>query len=682
MSQVGTTEVVDGIGVLTIDYPPVNALSVHTRIALDEGFRQFAADDSVKAIVLICAGRTFIAGADISEFGKAPSGPNLQDVFDIIEGGTKPVIAAIHGTALGGGYELALICHYRIAVPSAKVGLPEVALGLLPGAGGTQRLPRIVGIPAALDLITGGAPVSAPKALELGMIDALAAEGKLREDAIAFAAKLVAEGGPLMRVRDRQGKVEPFRGKPEIYADYLKKNARAFRGFKAPINIVKAIEAAAELPFDQGKERERELFTELMTSTESAAQRYYFFAEREGAKVPDLPKDTAALPVKSVGVIGAGTMGGGITMNFLNAGIPVTLVEMNQAALDRGLGVIRKNYENSAAKGRMTAEQVEQRMALITPALGLEALDQVDLVIEAVFEDIGIKQDLFGKLDAVAKPGAILASNTSFLDLDQIAAATSRPDSVVGLHFFSPANVMRLLEIVRSAKTSDAVLTTALRIAKTIAKVPVVSRVGPGFIANRVMSPRSRQAMELVLEGPTPQDIDQAIYDYGFAMGPFAMGDLVGLDVIGRGSNERTLQGDLVKLGRLGQKSGGGFYDYDDKRQSIPSPVAAQVIADFAATKDLKNKGPQTAEAIVARLLYPVVNEGAKVLEEGVAIRASDIDVACILGYGWPVYTGGPMFWADTVGLAKVVEGLRAMGIEPAKLLAEKAAKGGSFTRS
>jgi len=682
MSQVGTTEVVDGIGVLTIDYPPVNALSVHTRIALDEGFRQFAADDSVKAIVLICAGRTFIAGADISEFGKAPSGPNLQDVFDIIEGGTKPVIAAIHGTALGGGYELALICHYRIAVPSAKVGLPEVALGLLPGAGGTQRLPRIVGIPAALDLITGGAPVSAPKALELGMIDALAAEGKLREDAIAFAAKLVAEGGPLMRVRDRQGKVEPFRGKPEIYADYLKKNARAFRGFKAPINIVKAIEAAAELPFDQGKERERELFSELMTSTESAAQRYYFFAEREGAKVPDLPKDTAALPVKSVGVIGAGTMGGGITMNFLNAGIPVTLVEMNQAALDRGLGVIRKNYENSAAKGRMTAEQVEQRMALITPAFGLEALDQVDLVIEAVFEDIGIKQDLFGKLDAVAKPGAILASNTSFLDLDQIAAATSRPDSVVGLHFFSPANVMRLLEIVRSAKTSDAVLTTALRIAKTIAKVPVVSRVGPGFIANRVMSPRSRQAMELVLEGPTPQDIDQAIYDYGFAMGPFAMGDLVGLDVIGRGSNERTLQGDLVKLGRLGQKSGGGFYDYDDKRQSIPSPVAAQVIADFAATKDLKNKGPQTAEAIVARLLYPVVNEGAKVLEEGVAIRASDIDVACILGYGWPVYTGGPMFWADTVGLAKVVEGLRAMGIEPAKLLAEKAANGGSFTRS
>jgi len=678
---VGTTEVIGEIGVLTIDYPPVNALSVQTRIALDAGFREFAADARVKAIVLICAGRTFIAGADISEFGKAPQGPNLQDVFDIIEGGTKPVIAAIHGTALGGGYELALICHHRISVPSAKVGLPEVALGLLPGAGGTQRLPRIVGIPAALDLITGGATVPAPKALELGMIDALAEEGKLREDASAFAERLIAQGGALLRVRDRQDKVEPYRGKPEIYTEYLKQNARAFRGFKAPFNIVKAVEAAAELPFEQGMEREGELFGELMVSTESAAQRYYFFAEREAAKVPDLPKDTQALPVKSVGVIGAGTMGGGITMNFLNAGLPVTLVEMTQAALDRGLGVIRRNYEASAAKGRMSSEQVKQRMALITPALGLEALGDADLVIEAVFEEMAVKQGIFAQLDRIAKPGAILASNTSYLDLDAIAGATARPESVVGLHFFSPANVMRLLEIVRGAKTSNAVLATALKLAKTIAKVPVVSRVGYGFIANRVMSPRSREAMDLVLQGPTPQDIDRAIYDYGFAMGPFAMGDLVGLDVIGRGSNERSLRGDLVKLGRLGQKQGGGFYDYDEKRQPRPSPVAAQVIADFAAIRGVPNTGPQSAEAIVARLLYPVINEGAKVLEEGVAIRASDIDVACILGYNWPVYTGGPMFWADTVGLAKVADGLRAIGIEPAALLNEKAASGGSFTR-
>ena len=676
MHQVGSTEVIDGIGILTIDYPPVNALSVHTRKALDEGFRQFAADDDVKAIVLICAGRTFIAGADISEFGKNLGGPNLQEVFDIIENGTKPVVAAIHGTALGGGYELALICHYRIAVPSAKVGLPEVALGLLPGAGGTQRLPRIVGIPAALDLITGGAPVGAKKALELGMIDALAEEGKLREDAIAFARKLVELGGPLLRVRDRQDKVEPYRGQHEIYANYLKKNARQFRGFKAPFNIVKAIEAAAELDFDAGIARERELFQELVTSTESAAQRYYFFAEREGAKVPDLPKDTEVVPVTTVGVIGAGTMGGGIAMNFLNTGVPVTIVEREQAALDRGVEVIRKNYEGSATKGRMTPEQVKQRMALLTPSLDLEALGQVDLIIEAVFEDMGIKQDVFGGLDQIAKPGAILATNTSFLDVDEIASATARPESVVGLHFFSPANVMRLLEIVRGAKTSNAVLATALKIAKTIAKVPVVSRVGPGFIANRVMSPRSRQAMELVLEGPSPQEIDQAVFDYGFAMGPFAMGDLVGLDVIGRGLNERTLQGDLVKLGRLGQKSGGGFYDYDERRTATPSPVAAKVIADFAASKGIEQKGPLAADAIIGRLLYPVVNEGAKVLEEGIAIRASDIDVACILGYNWPVYTGGPMFWADTIGLEKIVSGLRAMGIEPAQLLVNKAAAG------
>jgi 3-hydroxyacyl-CoA dehydrogenase len=639
------------------------------------------ADDAVKAIVVTCAGRTFIAGADITEFGKPSAPPSLFDVLEMIEGGNKPVIAAIHGTALGGGYEFALVCHYRIAVPSAKVGLPEVALGLLPGGGGTQRLPRIVGIPAALELIGGGAPVSAERALELGMIDALAREDHLREDAIALASKLLAEGRPLQRVRDRQDKVEPYRGKPEIYAEYLKKNARQFRGFKAPFNIVKAVEAAAELPFDEGIKRERELFMELMTSTESAAQRYYFFAEREAAKVPDLPKDVETLPIRSVGVIGAGTMGGGITMNFLNAGIPVTLVEMNQAALDRGIGVIRKNYEITASKGRMTAEQVEQRMALITPALELEALGQVDLVIEAVFENMGVKQEVFGKLDRIAKQGAILASNTSFLSIDEIAGATSRPEWVLGLHFFSPANVMKLLEIVRGAKTLDAVLATALKLTKTIAKIPVVSRVGPGFIANRVMAPRGRQAIELVLSGPSPQEIDAALYGYGFAMGQFQMSDLVGLDLGLQGVNERSLRGDLVKLGRLGQKQGGGFYDYDENRKPTPSPVAAQVIADFAAYKGVANTGPLPASEIVAQLLCPVVNEGAKVLEEGVAIRASDIDVACVLGYNWPVYTGGPMFWADTIGLGKVIETLWAIGMEPARSLVEKAASGGSFTR-
>ena len=681
MSGVGTFEIEDGIGIITIDSPPVNSLSVHTRRALDEGFRRFAADDSVKAIVLICAGRTFFAGAEITELGKPQQEPRLQDVIERVEQGSKPVIAAIHGTALGGGYEMALICHYRIAVPSAKVGLPEVKLGILPGAGGTQRLPRIVGPEIALDIIVKGAPVGAKKAFELGMVDALAEEGRLRADAIAFARQVLAAGGPHTRVRDRQDKVEPARAHPEIFADFRKANARATRGFKAPENIIKAIEAAVALPFEEGVVRERELFGELIASTESAAQRYDFFAERESAKVPDLPKGTATLPIKKVGVIGAGTMGGGITMNFLNAGIPVTLVEMTQAALDRGIGVIRRNYENTAAKGRMTAPQVEQRMALITPALGLEALAEVDLVIEAVFEEIGVKQEIFARLDGIVRQGAILASNTSFLDLDAIAAATSRPEWVVGLHFFSPANVMRLLEVVRGAKTSPEVIATAMGLAKTIAKVPVLARVCHGFIANRVMAVRGRAADDLILRGPTPQEVDQALYDYGFAMGPFQMIDLVGLDVLGRGDAERSVRGDLVARDRLGQKRNGGYYDYDDKRKATPSPLAAALIADFAAFKGITEKLALSPAEIVARLLYPVVNEGAKVLEEGIAIRASDIDVACILGYNWPVYTGGPMFWADTVGLQNIVDGLRAQGVEPAKLLVEKAASGGSFTR-
>jgi 3-hydroxyacyl-CoA dehydrogenase len=682
MSEVGKVEVEGPIGILTIDSPPVNALGQATRTALLEGMKELSANDAVQAIVLICAGRTFTAGADITELGKPSVPPSLFEVMDMIEGGSKPVVAAIHGTALGGGYELALTCHYRVAVPSAKVGLPEVNLGLLPGAGGTQRLPRVVGVPAALDIMTGGAPVPARKALELGMIDAIAEEGRLREDAVAFARSVLEEGRPLVRVRDRNDKLEAAKADPGLFDAYLARNARAFRGFKAPHNIVRAIQAAVETApdFEAGDKREKELFLELQPSIESKAQRYYFVAEREAAKVPDVPKDTATIPVKTVGVIGAGTMGGGITMNFLNVGIPVTLVEMTQEALDRGVGVIRKNYENTAKKGRMTQDQVEQRMALITPALGLEALSEVDLVIEAVFEEMGVKQDVFGKLDKIAKPGAILASNTSFLDLDQIAAATSRPEWVVGLHFFSPANVMRLLEVVRGAKTSKEVVATAMALGKTIGKVPVLSRVCHGFIANRIMSQRSEQANALVLEGPTPQEIDQAVYDYGFAMGPFQMSDLVGLDVLGRDETVRTVRGDLVKLDRLGQKKNGGYYDYDENRKATPSPVAAKVIADFAAAQGIEPKGSLSSEEIVARLLYPVVNEGAKVLEEGIAIRASDVDVAAILGYNWPVYTGGPMFWGDTVGLQKVIDGLRGQGIEPAKLLVEKAAAGGSFT--
>jgi len=678
---VATLEVIDGVGLVTIDSPPVNALGSEVRRRLDAGVRECLANDEVKAIVLTCAGRTFFAGADISEFGRPMERPDLLEVLHTIEHSTKPVIAAIHGTALGGGYETALVCHYRIAVPSARVGLPEVTLGLLPGAGGTQRLPRIVGVEKALEIITGGAPIAAPQALALGMLDALASEGHLREEAIAFARRILKEARPLPRVRDRQEMVDAARGRPEIYKEFLAKNVQAFRGLMAPLSIVKAIEAAAELPFDEGMKREAELFRELHDGPQSAALRHVFFAERETARIPDIGRDIRPLPIRSVGVIGAGTMGGGIAMNFLNAGLPVTLVEANEAALGRGLATIRKNYENTARKGRMTLEAVEQRMAAIQPSVDLAALASVDLVIEAVYEEMSVKKDVFARLDTVVRPGAVLASNTSFLDLDEIAEATRRPEDVVGLHFFSPANVMRLLEVVRGAKTRKEVVATAVDLARTIRKVPVLSRVGYGFIANRVMAARMAEAESLVLEGPTPTEIDRAIYEYGFAMGPFQMIDLVGLDVIGRDSGERTLAGDLVKRGRLGQKKNGGFYDYDEKRKPTPSAVAAEVIAEFAASKGVQNTGPQSDEEIVARLLYPVVNEGAKVLEEGIALRAGDIDVACILGYGWPVQTGGPMFWGDAVGLSKIVDGLRARGVQPATLLVEKAANGGSFTR-
>jgi len=688
VAEVTTSIAQGGIGILKIDSPPVNALGAKVRRALCEGFSMFAADDSVNAIVLICGGRTFFAGADISEFGKqVKDRPSLAELLAEVESATKPTIAAIHGTALGGGYELALTCHFRIAVPSAKVGFPEVKLGLLPGGGGTQRLPRIVGAAKALDIMVNGEPIPANKALELGMIDALAGEDSLLEDAIALARKIVAEKRPLRRVHDIQDKVDPDKGNTALFDEFRQKNSRAMRGFIAPENIIKAVEAAVKLPFAQGLKRERELFVELLNSHKSAAQRYAFFAERQTTKIPDVPLSPDPLSIKSVGIIGAGTMGGGIAMNFLTAGIPVVLFDMKQEALDRGLALIRKNYEMSARKGRITQDQVEQRMSLIIPALDFATLGNVDLVIEAVFEDMPLKKDVFAKIDAVAKPGAILASNTSFLNIDEIASATSRPQDVIGLHFFSPANVMRLLEVVRGEKSSAASIAAGMKLAKLIGKLPVLSRVGFGFIANRVMAPRNQQSEAIILEGVSPQEVDAAIYDYGFAMGPFQMRDLAGLDVTKPDPTQRTVRGELLTMGRLGQKSGGGFYDYDDNRRHTPAPVVESVIAEVAASLGIKNNGPQTPNDIVARLLYPVVNEGAKVLEEGIAMRASDIDVACILGYNWPVYTGGPMFWADTVGLTKIVVKLdeleRSYGpaFRPAKLLREKAEAGSTFTR-
>ncbi|WP_340267998.1 3-hydroxyacyl-CoA dehydrogenase NAD-binding domain-containing protein [Sphingobium mellinum] len=674
------------IGIITVNSPPVNAFGIAVRRGLDAAFGQLKADDAVKAIVVICAGKTFFAGADISEFGKEPEEPLLGTIFDGVENAGKPVIAAIHGSALGGGCEFALVCNYRVAVPSARIGLPEVKLGLLPGAGGTQRLPRIIGPELALDLMLSGRPIGADEAFRLGMFDKIVPDDALLDGAVEFARFVLAGNKPLVKIRDRRDQIDPFKDKPEIFAAARARSAKAARGFMAPENIIKAVEAAVTLPFDEGMARERQLFEELRVSVQSAAQRYYFFAERQGGKVPGLAKDCPPLPIARVGVIGAGTMGGGITMNFLSAGIPVTLVEMSREALDRGIGIIRKNYENSAKRGRLTDAEVEKCMALITPALDIAELSDVDLVIEAVFERMDVKQEIFGKLDKVTKPGAILASNTSFLDLDQIAAATSRPEAVVGLHFFSPANVMKLLEIVRGARTSDQVLATALKVAGQIGKVPVVSGVCDGFIANRIMTLRREQADALILEGTSPKAVDRAVYNFGFPMGPFATLDLVGLDVINRQEPFRTVKQDLLDAGRRGQKAGAGFYDYDENRKASPSPLVANIIAEVAAERGIAQRPPLTEDEIIARLLYPVVNEGARILEDGIALRASDIDVACILGYAWPLYTGGPMFWADQVGLPRIVAELRKLAqdygprFEPARLLVEKAETGGSFT--
>lgn len=658
MPEIMTYAVKNGVAVVTLNSPPVNALGYDIRSGIVAGFEKAWADDEVDAIVLICEGRTFFAGADISEFGKPMREPDLRGVLEVIEASPKLSVAAIHGTALGGGLETALCCNYRIAVPSAKMGLPEVHLGILPGAGGTQRLPRLIGVEAALDLITSGKPIGAKAALQAGVIDLLADEQDLRRDAIAYARKLVDEKASLRRVRDLDEKLAAAHDNADIFDAFRKKNARKFRGFKAPESIIKAVEAAVELPFDEGMKRERELFVELMMSAESAAQRYVFFAERQTAKVPDVPKDTPTRAINRVGVIGAGTMGGGITMNFLSAGIPVTLVEQTQEALDRGLGVIRKNYENTAKKGRITDAQVEEAMGLINPTTEIEALGDADLIIEAVFEQMDIKKQIFGKLDAVARQGAILASNTSYLNVDEIAAATGRPQDVMGLHFFSPANVMPLLEIVRGEKTGKDLVNTAMALAKKIRKTPVLSRVGHGFIANRVMTVRGKQANMMALQGVSPEAMDRVVYDYGFAMGPFRMMDLVGLDVIGRNANEKTVASELVARDRLGQKKNGGYYDYDENRNATISSLALEIIRAVAEEKGVEQVSADDDE-ILARLLYPVVNEGAKVLDEKIALRGSDIDIACIKGYNWPIYRGGPMFWADAVGLDKIVSKLK-----------------------
>ena len=661
--------------VIISENPPVNALGAAVRSGLDAAIKQGVADASITAMVIRCDGRTFFAGADITEFGKPMQGPGLGEVVDAIEASSKPVVAAIHGTALGGGCEVALACHYRVAVPSAKLGLPEVKLGLLPGAGGTQRLPRVAGVALAVQMTATGDPISAKKAAEAGLVDRVVGEDSLEAEAVAFA-KEVADKRPIPRASEKS--VTPD---PQAIDAFKATNGRKMRGFDAPAANIACIEKAASgASYREGIAFERQEFMKLMGGTQSAAQRHLFFAERQAAKVDDIPAGTQLRPIKKVGVIGAGTMGGGISMNFLQAGIPVTIVETAQEALDRGTGVIRKNYENSAKKGRYTTDKVEEMMGRLSPTLDLQQLADCDLIIEAIYENMEVKKELFGKLDTIAKPGAILASNTSYLNIDEMAAVTSRPGDVIGMHFFSPANLMKLLEVVRGAQTAPDVLATVMALAKPIGKVAVVSGVCPGFIGNRMLSKRGEPANRMLLQGVAPDRIDKVLTDFGMPMGVYQMSDLAGVDIGWHRDPTRieSIRDALAAKGRWGQKTGKGFYDYDENRKATPSAETKQIIDDFRKQSGEAEK-QYTDDEILGALLYPMVNEGAKILDEGIAQRASDIDVVWIYGYGWPVYRGGPMFWANTVGLDKVVAGLEAQGVEVAPLLRKKTEAGETF---
>ena len=664
--------------------PPVNALSTPVRQGLVDAIEQAEADDSVKAVVIACEGQTFFAGADITEFGKPPQQPWLPMVVDRIENCSKPVVAAIHGTALGGGLEVALGCHYRVADKSAKLGTPEVKLGLLPGAGGTQRLPRVAGVRKALEMTATGNPIDARQAFDCGLVDRIV-EGDLIPHAVGYAEE-VRDVRPIPKSSGRQDRIGD--ADPGVFDQFRKENAKRFRGFEAPLKNIDAVRIACEKPYSEGVIEERKLFMELMGGEQSAAQRYFFFAERKANKIEGLPDGTEPRPIAKVGVIGAGTMGGGISMNFLSAGIPVTIVEMAPEALDRGTDLMRKNYEASAAKGKLTAEQVEKAMGFLQPTLDFAALADCDLIIEAVYENMDVKKEVFARLDTIAKPGAILASNTSYLDIDEIAASISRPGDVVGMHFFSPANIMKLLEVVRGAKTAPDVLLTAMQIGKKIRKVPVIAGVCHGFIGNRMLMPRQVEATKLLLEGATPSQVDRVHVEFGMPMGPFQMADLAGVDIGWHRDPNRieNVRDALCAIDRWGQKKGAGFYDYDEKRRPTPSPVVQKIIEDFARKQGVERR-EISDEEIVERTLYTMVNEGAKILEEDIAQRASDIDVVWVYGYGWPVYRGGPMFWGDSVGLQKIVDGLRRQEerMKPefgfSKLLLEKAETGERFTR-
>jgi 3-hydroxyacyl-CoA dehydrogenase len=670
MSDVVHFEKRGHVGVIAVDNPPVNALGQAVRQGLIEALSKALADGEVQSVVLIGRGRTFVAGADISEFGKPPRDPSFADVIERYDASPKPIVAALHGTALGGGLELALGCNYRVAVRDAKCGLPEVKLGILPGAGGTQRLPRLIGVPQALSMIVSGDPVNAVEAKALGLVDELV-DGDLLAGAIAFAEKVAAKR-PLPRVRDLTANVDKSKLAPGLFEKAAKDAAVRARGGHAPVRCVEAVKAATELAFDAGLQRERDLFEEAVKSVESAALRHVFFAERQAAKIPDIAGDTPTLPVKKVAVLGAGTMGGGIAMVFANAGIAVVLVDREQGFVDKGLAIITKNYAATVSKGKLAQGEMDARVGRISGTTDWNQLGDVDLVIEAVFEEMGLKKEIFGKLDRLCKKDAILATNTSTLDINEIARSTSRPEQVIGLHFFSPANVMRLLEIVRGKETSKSVVATCLKLSKQIGKVGVLVGVCPGFVGNRMLHVYFREAQLLIQEGALPAQVDGVITRFGFAMGPCATSDLAGLDVGWRirkeqpkprpGERNSGAVGDrLAEMGRYGQKTGAGFYKYEaGSRTPIADPEVEAIIN--AVSKELGiERRTISDDEIFERCLYSMINEGAKILEEGIALRASDVDTVWINGYGFPPHRGGPMFYADTAGLPKILAALQKL---------------------
>ena len=687
----------DDVALLRLTNPPVNGLSFAMRAALGARVAEALADDAVEALVIAGADRMFCGGADIREFSAPPppGAASLPAILDEIEASPKPVVAAIHGVAAGGGVEVALACHVRLAAPGTRLGLPEVTLGILPGAGGTQRMPRLIGVEAALEVIVGGKLHPVEKAVALGFVDECV-EGDLLATAIARARQLAADRTPLRRASELEEHLEAARGRPEIFDDFRKKMAKRARGFDAPYACVDCVEKALTMPYAEALKNERAVFNRLRESDQSAAQRHAFFAEREVAKIPDVPKDTPALPIATAGVVGCGTMGGGIAMSIANAGLPVTVLESSQEALDRGMAIIRKNYAATVAKGRLLQAEMDARLARITPTLEDADLGAADVVIEAVFEELPLKQEVFSRLDRACKPEAILATNTSTLDVDVIAASTSRPEQVIGTHFFSPANVMKLMENVRGARTSPQTIATVMKLSKKLGKVGVLVGVCDGFVGNRMLYAYRRQADFLLEEGALPAQIDKVVYDFGLPMGPYQMADLAGLDVSWRVRKAQAptrpahlryspIADRVCELGRYGQKTSAGWYRYEEgSRAPISDPAIHELIAGVSAELGIARR-PISDEEIVPRCLYPLVNEGAKILEEGLALRASDVDVIWMHGYGFPRYRGGPMFWADLVGLRTIYDTMSRLHdeygewLEPAPLLKRIAEQGKGF---